>query len=238
MSFLLNPFMLASAGAPALPSIGDTWEFWEPARESLSNNDPISTLTGQINSRHCTSTTTERPTYQTNQINGLAAAFFDGDNDHLDMPDFTGITAAHMFFVVKLDADPPVNSNESGWSTITGDAVNSLHFPFTDGTIYDGTFSTARKTTGNPAASLADWRVYEIISTSGEWTNKVDGTQVFTTATNTVSAPASSMFGQNLANHNLHGHLAGMYLFDAKLSSGDRTTLIDYINDRFGLSSS
>jgi hypothetical protein len=140
-----------------------------------------------------------------------------------------------VFLIVKADNDPGVSSAQSGlWNTSTDS--NNTHYPFTDGIIYDSTGSSARKTVGNPAAALTSWRVVEVVTKSGSWTYWLDGTQLFTTGTNTVSFGNNAKLGQSVTTPFLVGYVAGMYLYSAELSAPDRAVLVSYINTRFGLS--
>lgn len=253
MSIVVPPFtgfVGPATSADAVPStISDIWDWWEPSREAYANNDPLTGLTGQKGGNDMTDPvagTAFRGVYLSNFLNGLGVARFTGA-DHLDLPVFPG-GSGHTFLVVKIDNDPPVNSQASGlWdnSTIVDGGTRNTHYPFPDdNNIYETwgrSAASGRVTVGNPAASLASWRVYEVVSVAGEYTVKVDGTQIVTTGTNTPGWKATAgklgaSFDKETAS--LSGHVAGMYHANAKLSAGDRTNLIDYINDRFALSSS
>lgn len=173
-----------------------------------------------------------RPTYQTNIINGLAAARFGGSNA-LHLVDASALTAGHVFIVFWIDNDPPLASAESGLWRFSGAGQGTTeHVPFTDGVIYDACGSTVRKTTVNPATAMTSPVLYEVITTSSEWTNLLNGTQLFTTGTNTVEFAADMQLGVWGATF-LKGYVAGLYIFSAKKTGADRTDLIDYINDRF-----
>lgn len=150
-------------------------------------------------------------------------------------PDTTVLSEAHIFLVVKRDIDTPGDAADTGlWRMSTANASN--HYPFTDGVIYDGTFSTTRKTVGNPTASLAAWRVVEVSSKANEWIFRLDGTELHNTATNTFEGRSSTGLASN-GTDTLPGQIAGVYIFSSVLDLTDRTTIIDYINDRFALSS-
>lgn len=191
--------------------------------------------TGQANARHMTQTSpTNRPIFTANQINGLGAARMQ-NGDWFELPDFSAITASHFFLVIKIDADPPASG--AGGLHRNSNGATDAHYPFNDSNIYECWGTDTRLTVGNPAADLTQWRVYEIISISGEFTVLLDGTQLNTRASNTVGWGGLARFGHTNAGNWTNGYWAGAYQFSAKLSSGDRTAIIDYINDRFGLSS-
>lgn len=93
------------------------------------------------------------------------------------------------FIVNKRDADPPAGGTDIGGLWNHG-AANLVSVPYTDGIVYDGFGSTARKTTVNPSSSMASWNIYDVRSTASGWWNWLNGTRLYTTATNTVSTNA------------------------------------------------
>ncbi len=228
------------SGLPDPSTIASIWEWWEPSREGLNDTDPIAQLTGQFapgaGHNWTQAAAGAKPTYMANQLNGLGVADFSsaGTIDDLANVDPSALTGAHAFFVIKSDDDPPASS-KIPW--LFGTSGNKDLYPFTDSSIYCGAFSTSRRTVGNPAAALTSWRVFEVISVSGEYTVKLDGTQLFTSGTNTVAILNNCHFGSNNGANGWDGQMAGLYICSAKLSVGDRTAMIDYINNRFGLSS-
>jgi hypothetical protein len=230
------------------------WGWWEPGRDSGTNGVGLQTLTDQSgNARHWTQATEgSRPLYDTtNALNGHAVATFNTDR-FWDGPDMSGIDQgfgstkkAHMFLVVKCDADPAAAGGDSGLWKITG-ASDSTHFPFTDSIVYDSVLKGSRETLGNHASSLASWRVYEAsaIASSGsgvpdgEYIVSLDGVQFPNSPFNVVEVDfvAGSTLGKNLAGQGFKGKMAGLYLFTGKLVGTDRDAMVGYLNTRFGLS--
>jgi hypothetical protein len=241
VSNLVNPYLLAPAG-PAVPStLSSIWEWWEPSRDSYADNDPMGTLTGQFAAKNFTSAGTDRPTFKTNQLNGLAVADVGASvRQGWSGVDGTALTAGHIFLIVKAVNDPGIASRNQLWNIGTVSIAIPDAYPFTDSKVYMGAGSTTRRTCTNPTLSLASWRLLEIITTSTEYTVLLDGTEtLFTSGTNAVGFNNSMRLGLSGAGTSWFvGQYAGMYLCSAKLSSGDRTTLINYINSRFGLSAS
>lgn len=223
------------AGGGGISLLTGMWDWWEPELEGLSNGANITQLTGQkspgTGHNWTTSTCAGVPTFAANVINGLGAARFNGEHC-LGNVDPSALTAMHMFRVVKIDAE---NSADTLGDFCT-DVVNIPElYTWVDGKIYDGSGSNLRRDCGNPAATLTSWRVFETISTSSEWTALLDGTQLFTTGTNTVSIPSNCKLGAN-TTRNLVGHIAGVYIFASKITGSDRTDMVNYLNDRWGLS--
>lgn len=85
------------AGGPALWLKADSL--------SLSDTDPVSTWEDSFGSNDATSVTTERPTFQTNEINSLPVVRFDGVNDWMQVADVAALemdTDSTVFLVVNL----------------------------------------------------------------------------------------------------------------------------------------
>lgn len=156
--------------------------------------------------------------------------------DFLNMPDMSALTAGHIFMVCKLDADPGAQGRAGLWSIGTGAGSNFYDNPG-DSTIYDAFGSNARKTTGAFATTITNIHIYEAISTGSEWTNRNNGTQIFTTATNTVGFKNAPVLGGNGADVGMLGRIGEVVMCSAKLSVADRASLISYFNTRYGISS-
>lgn len=207
----------------------------------LSDGDPVATWADASgNSRDFSQGTgVNRPTYKTNIINGRAIVRFDGTTDYVQGPNFlTGYTEGEIFVLVKINADPPADVAQSGlW--VFGSSGDTTHFPYTDGTVYDAFATDTRKTTVDPTPSLSStFRIYNVSSKSGEWTSRLDGTQIYTTGTNTVGWTTGPRLGADAgATRFLQGDLALAVLYNVVLSSADRASVIDKINtDYFGAS--
>lgn len=246
-----------TAGSVTPSDIADIWGWYEPSREiGLSNGDPFSPLTDQTgNGRHFTQATAgDRPKHDTtNGLNGHAVANFDTDGRWWDGPDMsangqgTGSTKqGHVFIVVK---GPPtvVDADNTGlWNFSSATAAS--HYPFTNGNIYESCIQGSRADNLPPGVSLTAWRVYEIVliassapaTPDGEYTIHIDGgADLLGGSGGIVGAgwPNTPTLGKNFNGQFFNGGLvAGLYLFSKKLTT-DRATMIDYINDRFGLSS-
>jgi hypothetical protein len=145
------------------------------------------------------------------------------------------LTESHTFVVLLADTSL---GNLQAWTGNTTSG-NCSHLPYTDGWILEGWGSTTRQVVAAinvPDISL--FGVYEIVNTGSEYTLKWNGTQFFTTGTNTVGYPNTNAHLGVCSFGTWQGKIAGMYQMSAKLGSTERTALINYINSRFGLSSS
>lgn len=231
--------------APAFPSISGTWAWYEAARETgYSDGDGIEPYTDQSgNGRHWTTTRLDntRPQYQANQINGLAVANGNhGANRGWDTgPDMSGLTELHVFTVILAAADPAADIGQTGLWDIGTDSL-STHVPYINGLLYDDAGSTVRKDAQNHTTDLSSaYFLYEVVSKSGSWTRRINsatsGNDFFNTGTNTVGCPSAPQMLEASGASSRHKQ-AGLYIFSAELSSGDRTAFITYLNTRFGTS--
>jgi hypothetical protein len=205
--------------------------WWKADSLSLSDNDAITTWPDSSGNGN-TFAGAIGPTYKTAIQNGLPVARFDGVDDVLNQTPiaWTNLT---VFIVVKVPADPAAVQEDTGlWQMSTG---SSTHYPFTDGVVYDGAGSDTRKTVGDLTPSLAAFRLYEVRSTSGEWTAWLDGSQVFTTGTNTVATPTDMRLGENGLGNQFEGDIGEMLVYDAALSDTDREAVETYLADKWGL---
>jgi hypothetical protein len=125
-----------------------------------------------------------RPTLSLNLQNNLNLIRFDGTTKYFSSIDTSSTISAFIICVFKIDNDPPSSTEWAGHPLATNADANS-HLPWTDGTIYDATFTSSRKTTNNPANSLTSFTMYSVESQANSWTSKINSNQFYTTNTNT-----------------------------------------------------
>jgi Concanavalin A-like lectin/glucanases superfamily len=191
-----------------------------------------------------TTPTDAAPIYKTSQLNGLPAVYFagfvpGGGTAYLQWSSgfATGYTAGHVFIIVKKDNDPPGGTNDAGLWSFGALDVDGL-YPYTDGTIYEGFGSTARKTIGDPTPSLASWNLYEVRSAPSSHHAYINGTEVGTgTSTNTVSFPTNLYLGRAGLDGTikLSGGIVEMCFYNGVLSAPDIATVKAYFHTRTGL---
>lgn len=192
--------------------------------------------------RHGYAPATNAPYFTNNVINGLPAFRFGGTNgDHTTYVAlsnvFGSLTAAEVFLIVKIDADPPANTDLSGlW--YLGFDTSFTHFPYDgDGIIYDTFGTTSRQTTANPTPTLTSWRLYNVTSAASAWTNRLDGTVLFGTAANTVGFPSlQPLLGMSgpAGPVAMKGFVAEIVVFDHNLGAA-RTSANAYFSNIYGV---
>lgn len=169
--------------------------------------------------------TANRGTYRANVQNGKAAVEFDGINDSYSFGNlFNLMSAGEVFLVYGVADDPAVTPYVSGlWTTGAGGGFSSTHFPFNDGSIYDGWGSTTRFSVGNPTPSLTSPRLYNVSSATGDWKARLDTALLFSSASSTVAFPNPFLFGRsNDASYNAKGRLFRLLIFNRVLEEFER----------------
>lgn len=204
--------------------------------QSYANNDKVGQATDLSgNGNHFTASGTARPTYKTSQVNGKATYRFAGTPEEMNGVNLSALTAGEAFLVFQVDNDPATSSTTGGlWQFGTG--TRPL-MPHSNGTWYDDFGSDSRKVTGNPTPDLStQYRLYNVISTSSEFTCEFDTSAHYTTATNTVAFNSDAYIGADAGSSgHMTGDIAAIYIFSAKLSTDDRTSMQDYIDTMFAL---
>ena len=170
-----------------------------------------------------------QPQIVLNAQGALPGIYFDGAGDYLVTTSFpTGLTEAEIFTVARHDADPP--AGDIGYYGFQSAATFASHVPWQDGTIYDAFGSTDRKSTVDPASSMASTFLYSVYSAANDWANYLNGTQLYQTGTNTVAFDATATIGVNIGGFGLgvykfKGYKFEYVILDHKATSGDRATV-------------
>jgi hypothetical protein len=222
----------ASAAAPFDPLTQSPFEWLRD--EWTLNTGKIATWTDKSgNGRNYTHATAgKRPDPGT--LDGQPAAVFTAASGTTLIGPAGSGAAAHVFIVLSIDADPPASGNGGLWET--GTDASDTHWPFSDGVIYDDFGTTVRKTVGNPGPALTSVRLYEVITTASEWTARLDGAQIFTTATNTVGWAASSAIGgavSDASGTRMNGKIAERLWFSTKRTAPQLAELYGYFEARY-----
>ncbi len=176
-----------------------------------------------------------RPTLKTSIINGQSVLRFNGSSTYLAfaLNAFSGVSAAEGFIIVKKTG----NADTKGFWYAGQDTAQS-HHRYSDNHIYDAFFTTSRKDvgTGGPDFSAA-FILYNVISVSAEWTLNVNGTQVFTTATNTAGPNTNAAVGTGTGNSGnpLGGDIAEFFVYNRKLTNAERSYVGGYIQSRYAI---
>jgi hypothetical protein len=177
-----------------------------------------------------------KPTLVTADLNGMNTLRYTAASTqffNIPNPMLAGLSACAMYAVIKLANDPPT-VGDGGIERI-GTDVQADHFPYTDGVVYNGFASTARKTYGNPSPSLAAWRIISIYSAASAHGIYIDGTLFASTVTNTFGVNNTPTFGKGLAAQYTNGWVAEVLFSNANDGTSPRQQIEGYLAHKWGL---
>lgn len=145
---------------------------------------------------------------------------------------FGSLPSANIYAVVQKtvandNSAPPFA--DFGSDTSSGDL-----YAFSDARIFSAFGSTARKDCGNGyTANITTWCLAEARSASGAWSFWLNGTQIFSTGTNTVGWSSAPFIGHRSAgNANMRGYISEVGLYT---SLDNYTNFKSYINTKWGI---
>lgn len=187
-----------------------------------------------------------RPVVRNDTLNGHPSILFNAAGERLRFPKLDSFSEGEIFAVLKIGNDPGLDeAGNTLWHLGTG--ADPTVYPDSGGLIQEGFGSTTRHTI-TPSVDLTSWRIYNVISTPTEFTVNIDSTQEYTTGTNTVGflpAQTASLAGGMLAAGKTAGdettkYALGLYVaqilfFSRKLTSTERTAVVQYLSDRYAL---
>jgi hypothetical protein len=222
----------------------EVWSSWSPLDLapalwlSDTGSDPGVWPDISGNGRNATQgTPANQPAIISGGLNGKQVRRFDGSNHWFNISKFmTG--SATALFVCKRTTDPATTTATTGpvlgdWGTVTSQGV---HFPWTDGAIYDHFGSNVRKTVGNPASPLTNWRMISKVSAPNDWRYYIDGALFYSTASNTVAWGNNPRIGASYFNsYKYYGDIAEILVFPSALSNTDRLAVETYLATKWGI---
>lgn len=231
---IINPYRYAAGGGGGGPlfdpnTIGSIWAWFESDSYSQADNSSISTSwTDQSSNGRDLTIGGTGMTYQTNEVNG-ESAIENGGSGWFSIPSMAALTAGEYFLVIKM-----LSTATSGGNRFSDLATS--HYPFAgDGLIYDAFGSSARNDAISTSATLTNYHCVHGWSASNDWAMFQNGTSIRTNGTNTVAFSSSPRIFSN-GTQIMSARAAALYLFSAKLSSGDRTSMKGRISTKYGLS--
>lgn len=185
-----------------------------------------------------TATASGAATKQTNIINGKSivrlAQTLDKKRFSMSSSLMNGATAGFYGAVANVTADPTSDPDNG---PILGNFGNPSRWPTTNGNILEG-FGTSSFKTVNPTPSLTSFRMYSARTAASSYKIHLDGTEIFTTGTNTVGFGSSTTkyigASEDLGNH-LKGDIAEIVICNQALSDSDREKLEGYFAHSYAL---
>lgn len=247
---IINPYAVsAPAGytpvyTPPTITSANYMNWVEARHQTYSNGNAVSIAHDQSgNGHHWTQGTSgSQPQFVTNVLNSQPVFRFDGTDDFLALGSniMSGKSAGEIWIIVKIDTDPPGASAQSGLWNLDGDGTNAVHYPHPDGTIYEAVMSTTRKTTAvNPTPALTSFRCYNIGSAASDYKIRIDGTEIFSTGSNTWAGfSGAACIGKSISLFGdifLDGDVAGWCITDAVVNTTDRDAINGVWESVYGL---
>lgn len=241
-----------SASAPVLPSITGLVAWYDGSDANyLYSDDGVTKITvdgtavyrwddkSGSTSNLWQNTEARRPAYKTGIQNGLSAIRFDSaDTKHMFVPNIlNSLTWGEVFMVLKMDRDPATMGGQGNSPFAWGYSSDNDGYPYTDGNCYVGCMATLRQSVGNPALSLTNCHVLNISSQTNSWVMRINGTNHYSTASNTYKGTGYKVIGATGPSPTLYfdGYWMEIIQYNHVLSSDDRTAVENYLEDKWGL---
>jgi len=231
-------------GVPVFdPRLYGTLAWWLRGDDMTLNGADVSSWNDKSgNGRHWTQgTALWQPAKSVASLNGRDGVVFAATAlEHLLGPNLNalGMASAEMFLVGKAVADPAVAAGAGSgiWQIGTGVAD---YYPFTDGVVYTGFGSAARKTVGNMTTPLTAAHVLNVITSATEYTSAINGAtsggDFFTTATNAVGWYTAPTLGKGVGALYYNGTMWEMIVYSAKLSTANRAAVVAGLKAYYGI---
>lgn len=190
------------------------WLGGEVAGSKLGDSSPFNrpaTLTGGVS--------------WTGGHHGGRAVQFDGTTGYIALPDLSAVTVTRATFVlwVRVNAHTPAGS-PGGWYLNTSSGGGS-HYPWSDGSIYEGTFAAARKTVG--AGLVTDrsrWHQVAITTEAGAGWRFYQNTQLVFSASadSSITLVSGPQIGKNSGGYMMPAAVDAIRLYaDRALSASE-----------------
>jgi uncharacterized repeat protein (TIGR03803 family) len=231
-SNLASTITLLSKGGTDLPLIG--MRLWLKADAGLSAGSGINLWADQSgNDNNATQTiASQQPTLVANGFNGRPVVHFDASkNQCFNLPNVmasttssTGEAGAGEIFVVVRSTG--TLGSLGGWGGASGS-----YYPY-NGNIYDDFGTNAWTSLGQPAQDITQFLLYNVSSSSSEWTQRFNGLVSYDRLVNTVSFRASPVLGTS-NNAYLSGDIAEIIVYDHVLNDQERETVGFYLNSKY-----
>ena len=195
-----------------------------------SNNGLVVTWydqSGNGNDATQTTTTNQPLIYSASTViteNGKPTIQFNGQKN-MYIGDYSSLTEGELFVSIRWMGD---TSTRGGFKISTNGF--DMHFPYYGGAVYDNFGSTSRYSF-TPSISLNQLNLYNTISTSSEWTARLNTNVERTSTTNTVGFSIGRIGtpGQTM-NHNV-----SEYILYSSAQSSNRTGIETNINSYFNI---
>jgi Fibronectin type III domain/Bacterial TSP3 repeat len=179
--------------------------------------------------------TSAQPTLLSNTMNAQPVIRFDGVTKVVGVPSFLATAnAVEAFAVARVPSEFATGGGgiwAFGWNVPGGSAYPN-RYPDEQGQIRDDFCSGNMYYSGPIGARLEKPHVYNVVSSSTEWTSRINGNVQFSTANNTVAFSPWPSIGQ------FAGDIAEILIFDHTLTQTERDSVFSYLSGKYGFADS
>lgn len=177
---------------------------------------------------------------QTLSANGFPVVYFgkEGTIGHtMSIAPFFKRAQGEVFAVLKPDTIAPTGNANRIWNML---GLDSTAFPMPAGTIRESAFSDATVTGISGASIVAGWNLYNVSRSVGNMTVRVNNTVAYN------ANPGSNIIVEAGVQNVLYlgpattvewfdGAFAEVLVYDRVLSASERTTVLQYLSDKYRL---
>jgi hypothetical protein len=219
-----GPFLWLKADAGVYTEVAGSTE--------SANNDPVGRWEDQSgNGRHFNSVSngTQRPTFLTDQVNGLPIISADGVNDYLRSAAAMSLTDFTIFLAMVA-----YNSGTGQRSLYYFDGSSGFFFRPNIGTSTIAHFSTSATLVGG--ITTLQPVIVTISRGGGAITLRINGIQV---ATENITVPTTNtnmfMFAQSATQNRSEMDAGEMLVYNSSMNTANTRTVEEYLADRWGI---
>jgi hypothetical protein len=241
-----SAMMLGGGGGLFVPSQLSSLKVWLEADDVNKTNGALvagSDWVDRMGNVTLSGGSATNPVMNTNVLNGHSALNWAGSTNStqrfgMGTTILSGVASCCFFMVYAVANDPPSTARGGGCVTGFSSDTQSSHHPYEDGTIYEGMGSSARKTTVNPTPALTTFRIYSAHSAANDFRTYLDGTQLYSTATNTVNTGSATRYvggSAGAVTDAFNGRLCSVLVLDDSLTTGNRQKVEGWLAWRFAL---
>jgi hypothetical protein len=182
-------------------------------------------------------TADDKPTLQTNELNGESVLRFDGSNDYLQGAFTTGGSISQpntVFVVAKLDTG--TSNDGTRYACIDGDDSSNRHYLWKNENATPDNMVISGGTLLQGDDADESWNIWTVLfdtTTSQFWRNGV--------SENSGNAGSNAMDGLTVGaaystSHPWDGDIAEIIIYDSELNDADKNEVGGYLGDRYNIS--
>ena len=174
-----------------------------------------------------------QPVVVASSLNGLPAIQFTATSSQwFTLPNLmNGQTTGEVFVIVKANSATPAVARGL-WSLGSNGADC---YPNTNGSIYESFGSTGQYNIGHPGSGVTQYSLYNVSGQAGQWTARIDGMTLLTSATNTGAFTTSPFLGKDGNGNMFDGAVAEVIIYNTVLTAAQRTTVGQYLQGKYNL---